>query len=236
PVSPLREAVRERLHEAHQRVFFLVRKPESSNELGVHVVGGLGRGPARGALAGVIGAAAPQDVARVVEVHDRLKALKITIVSVGFDEVLIRPLIHIAQSWYPKSPHVLSCQWAPARINCRRLAEQVALGKKTADAGVDISRSGGVSGIASSIGSLLGIVRKHQICGRADIARGKICEQRITGVREMFSLKSIQMVQGSGVHWFAGVLQSLCSLLGRTCLKWKACSKCRLGGGASSSR
>ena len=34
------------------------------------------------------------------------------------------------------------------------------------------------------------------------------------------------------VPWFAGVLQRLCSLLGRTCLKWKACSKCRLGGGA----
>jgi hypothetical protein len=30
------------------RVFFLVRKPESSDELGVHVIGGLGRGSARG--------------------------------------------------------------------------------------------------------------------------------------------------------------------------------------------
>jgi hypothetical protein len=29
--------------------------------------------------------------------------------------------------------------------------------------------------------------------------------------REMFFLKSIQMVGGSGAHWFAGVLQSLCS-------------------------
>jgi hypothetical protein len=29
-------------------------------------------------------------------------------------------------------------------------------------------------------------------------------------VREMFFLKSIQMVEGSGVPWFAGVLQSLC--------------------------
>ena len=129
----MREAVCERLHEAHQRAFFLVRKPKSSDELGVHVVGGLGRGPARGALAGVIGAAAPQDVARVVEVRDRLKALKITIVSVGFDELLIRPLIHVAQGWYLKSPYVLSCQWAPARINCRRLAEQVAPGRKTAE-------------------------------------------------------------------------------------------------------
>jgi hypothetical protein len=111
PVSPLREAVRERLHEAHQCVFFLVRKPESSDELGVHVVGGLGRGPARGALAGVIGAAAPQDVARVVEVHDRLKALKITIVSVGFDELLIRPLIHIAQGWYLNLPMFSAASW-----------------------------------------------------------------------------------------------------------------------------
>ena len=41
PISPLREAVGERPHEAHQRVFFLVRKAELSNELGVHVVGEL---------------------------------------------------------------------------------------------------------------------------------------------------------------------------------------------------
>ena len=64
----MQEAVGERLHETHQRVFFLVRKPESSDELRVHVIGGLWRRPARGALTGVIGAAAPQDVARVVEV------------------------------------------------------------------------------------------------------------------------------------------------------------------------
>ena len=31
-------------------------------------------------------------------------------------------------------------------------------------------------------------------------------------------------------------LSKICSLLGRTCLKWKACSKWWLGGGASSSR
>ena len=75
----MQEAVGERLHEAHQRVFFLVRKPEPSHELGVHVIGGLWPGPARGALAGVICAAAPQDVARVVEVDDRLKALEVTL-------------------------------------------------------------------------------------------------------------------------------------------------------------
>ena len=89
-------------------------------------------------LVGVIGAAAPQDVTCIVEVHDRLEALEVTIVSVGFDEVWIGPLIHIAQRGHLKSPHVPSCQRAPARVNRGRLAEQVALGEKTADAGVDI--------------------------------------------------------------------------------------------------
>jgi hypothetical protein len=56
--SPLYETVGECLKEAHQRIFLLVRKPEPSHELGVHVVGVLRWGPARGTLAGGIGAAA----------------------------------------------------------------------------------------------------------------------------------------------------------------------------------
>ena len=68
-----------------------------------------------------------QDVPRVVEVHDRLEALEVTIVSIGFDEVWMGPLVHIAQRWHLKSPHVLSCQRAPASINGGRVAEQIAL-------------------------------------------------------------------------------------------------------------
>ena len=72
--SALHGSIGKRLHEAHQRIFLLVRKPEPSDELRVHVIGGLWRRPAGGARAGVICATAPQDVARVVEVDDRLKA------------------------------------------------------------------------------------------------------------------------------------------------------------------
>ena len=111
PVSPLHEAVAERLHEAYQRIFLFVRKPEPPHELGVHIVDGLWHRPARRTLAGVIGGAAPQDVARVVEVHDRLEALEVTIVSVGFNEAGIGSLVHIAQRWRLKSPH---CSWLPA--------------------------------------------------------------------------------------------------------------------------
>src|SRR4051794_17924524 len=138
PLSPLHEAVGESLHETYQRIFLLVRKPEPTHEFGVHIVGGLWHRPARGALAGIIGAAAPQDVARVVEAHDRLEALEVTIVSVGFDKARIGSLVHIAQRWRLKSPHVLSCQREPASINRGRLAEQIALGEKTADARVNI--------------------------------------------------------------------------------------------------
>src|SRR4029077_4182318 len=70
--SALHVAVGKSLHEAHKCIFLLVRKPEPSDELCIHVIGGLWRRPARGALVGVIGSAAAQDVARVVEVSDRL--------------------------------------------------------------------------------------------------------------------------------------------------------------------
>ena len=50
---------------------FLPRlKARLSDELRVHVIGGLWRWPARAALAGVVSSAAPQDVARVVEMDD----------------------------------------------------------------------------------------------------------------------------------------------------------------------
>jgi hypothetical protein len=39
--SALHESIGERLHEANKRVFILVRKPQSSDELRVHVIGGL---------------------------------------------------------------------------------------------------------------------------------------------------------------------------------------------------
>jgi hypothetical protein len=70
---------------------------------------------------------------------DRLKALEVTIVSIGFNEVWIGSLIHVSQRWYLKSTHVLSGQRAPSCINCGRVAEQVSLGEKTADAGIYIS-------------------------------------------------------------------------------------------------
>src|SRR2546421_13037750 len=106
--------------------------------IGCRTLGGLWGWAARGAHAGVIGAAAPQAVARVVEVHDRLEALEVAIVSVRFDEAWIRSLVHIAQRWHLKSPHVLGCQRAPASINRGGVAKQIVVGEKTADAGVDI--------------------------------------------------------------------------------------------------
>jgi hypothetical protein len=39
----------------------------------------------------------------------------------------------------------------------------------------------------------------------------RVCARPSSKPSIMFSLKSIRMVEGSGVHWFAGVLQSLCS-------------------------
>src|SRR5215468_11392230 len=66
------EAVRQRLHEAYERVLLCVREAQSPHAFRVHVGGRLRRGPTRRAFAGVVGLAARQDVPRVVEMHDRL--------------------------------------------------------------------------------------------------------------------------------------------------------------------
>jgi hypothetical protein len=75
------------LHKADQRIFLLVGQAEPPHALCVHVVGRLRRRPACDALARIIGPAARQDIACVVEMHDRLEALEVTIVSIGFDQI-----------------------------------------------------------------------------------------------------------------------------------------------------
>src|SRR5437870_7131965 len=80
------EPVGQRLHEADDRILLCVRQVQASNSARVHVVGRFRRRPARGTLIGVMRLAARQDVARVVEMDDRLQAREISVVSVGLDE------------------------------------------------------------------------------------------------------------------------------------------------------
>jgi hypothetical protein len=91
------KAVRQRLHEPHDRILFGLGQAEVPNFTPVHVVGRLRRGPACCAFTGVVGLASRQDVARVVEMHDLFQAREISIMSVGVDEGWIGPLVDIAQ-------------------------------------------------------------------------------------------------------------------------------------------
>ena len=61
------KSIRQRLHEANNRIFLRVRKAEPPNSALVHVFGRVGRRPARCAFTDVTGLAAWKDVARVVE-------------------------------------------------------------------------------------------------------------------------------------------------------------------------
>jgi hypothetical protein len=63
---PRHEAVRERLHEAHQRVFFLVRESKLPHLLCIHVLGRLRWRPASRAFARIIRQTARESIARVV--------------------------------------------------------------------------------------------------------------------------------------------------------------------------
>ena len=91
------EPVGQRLHEADDRILLCVRQVQPPNSARVHIFGRFRRRPACRTFIDVVGLAARQDVARVVEMHDRLQAGEVAVVPVGLDEGWIGPLIHIAQ-------------------------------------------------------------------------------------------------------------------------------------------
>ena len=97
------EPVGQRLHEAHDRILLCVRQAQAPNSARVHVVGRFRRRPACRTFIDVMGLAARQDVARVVEMHDRLQAREISVVPIGLHEARIGPLVHIAQCRHLKS-------------------------------------------------------------------------------------------------------------------------------------
>ena len=136
-LTALHETVRERLHEADQCIFLLVGQAEPPHALCIDVVGRFRRGPAADALPRIIGAAARQKIARVVEVHDRLEALEVTVVPIGFDEGWIGALVHIAKRRHPEACLTIAREREPAHIHGGGLAQRVTPGKKTADAKVD---------------------------------------------------------------------------------------------------
>src|SRR6266478_8889984 len=102
-----REAIRQRLHEAHEGVLLLLRQAQPPDSLRVHVGGPLWCRPARRAFARIVGLAARENVARVVEMHDGFQAREIPVVRIGFHKVRIRALIDVAQRWYLKASFVI---------------------------------------------------------------------------------------------------------------------------------
>src|SRR5467141_2345353 len=103
----------------------------------VYVGGRLRCWPARRALAWVIGLATRQGIAGIVEMHNRLQAFEISIMTVCLHEVRRGPFVNIAQCRHLKPRLILRRQRAPARIYRRRIAERVSLGEKSADTAID---------------------------------------------------------------------------------------------------
>ena len=132
------EPVGQGLHEAHDRILLCVRQAQAPNSARVHVVGRFRRRPTCRTFIDVVGLAARQNVARVVEMHDRLQARKISVVRVSLHEARIGPLVHIAQRRHLKSPLIAWRQLEPSLIYRGRLAEHTPLGEKIADTEIDI--------------------------------------------------------------------------------------------------
>jgi hypothetical protein len=112
-------------------------RPEVPDLARDHILGRFRCGPAACRFPGVMGPTARQHVARVVEMHDGLQALEISIVPIGLDELRIVPLVDVAQRRHSKSPSILGRQGKPPRIHGRWLTERMAAGEEAADAAVD---------------------------------------------------------------------------------------------------
>src|SRR5258708_29775444 len=68
--------IRQRLHEENERVLFWVRQTQTTNFARVYIGGALRRWPASRTLTRIMGLAARQHIARVVEMHHLLPAGK----------------------------------------------------------------------------------------------------------------------------------------------------------------
>src|ERR1700730_5433459 len=169
------------LHAAHDRTFLGSRKAETPNALGVQVVGRFRCGPARRALAGIVRLASRQGVARIIEVHDRLEALEIAVVTVGLHKSGIRPLVHVAQCRDLISASIVGSELAPSRIYRRRLAQRrlPQRMKKATDASIDERGARFIGDVAERVWLTLCIIRELRVGGSSDIARREIGEQRI---------------------------------------------------------
>src|SRR5712671_3122865 len=115
--------IRPRLHEENECVLFCVRQTPTTNFARVHIGGRLRRWPAGRTFTRIMGLAARQHVARVVEMCYLLQAGKISIMPVGPHEGRIRPFVDVAQCRYLNSRLVVRRQLEPSRIDRRGLAE-----------------------------------------------------------------------------------------------------------------
>src|SRR5216684_7651648 len=102
----------------------LLRPTDPDDQLCSCSYGGrLRRWPAGRTFTRIMGLAARQHIARVVEMHDLLQAGKISIMPVGPHEGRIRPFVDVAQCRYLNSRLVVRRQLEPSRIDRRGLAE-----------------------------------------------------------------------------------------------------------------
>ena len=134
---------------------------------------------ASGAFAAVMGLAARQGVARIVEMHDGLQTREIPVVSVRLHEVRIRAALYIAQGRHLKPRAIARRQLEPSVIYFRGLTKQMSLRKKTADATIHEGRPFRVGGIAECIRPAFLIIGKSGISGGSDVAGGEVGEQRV---------------------------------------------------------
>src|SRR3979411_2125311 len=111
--------------------------------------------------------------------HDLLEALEIAVVTIGFDESVIRALVDIAQ----RRDLELSLEFrrilGPAGIWVGLAAQRMRAGQETTDPRIDKAEAFRIGHVAALVRRALAIER-HRAVGRgAEIARGEIGEQRL---------------------------------------------------------
>ena len=143
----------------------------------IHVQGCFWRRPTCFFLPSVAWLALRKQVPCVVKMNGLLEALEIAIVSVGFDEFGIRPLIDVSQRWNLHAAIVCRGMLHPICIGDRRPAQKILALEKRADAEIDVRGSIRVSDITEVVRMVFLVIGQKGIGRRANIACREIREE-----------------------------------------------------------
>lgn len=131
-------AIGQRPHKFDKSILLSICQPKTADRFCIHIRRSFRRRPACLFLASVSWRASGKNVPCVVEVNNLFEAFEIAIVAIGFDELRIRPLVHIPKRWDLHPAIVVRCVLHPVCIRDGRLTQEMLVLQKCAHAKIDV--------------------------------------------------------------------------------------------------